>query len=62
MFLCLFFTQDRFEDPSTKTMKVIVVHDVMAEKDPAEVSVMIEGNQVLTGCVNWTKACMHAVD
>lgn len=43
---------------SDHTMKVTVIHNVMAEEDPAEVSIVIEGNQVLTGCGNQTKACM----
>ncbi|XP_073330048.1 uncharacterized protein [Pagrus major] len=50
--------QDSCEDHSDQTMKVIVIHDVMAEKNPAEVSVVIEGDQVLTGCGSRTKACI----
>ncbi|XP_061565367.1 uncharacterized protein LOC133419892 [Cololabis saira] len=50
--------QDECEDHTDQTMKVIVIHNVMAEEDPAEVSIVIEGIQVLTGCGNRTKACM----
>lgn len=50
--------EDECEDHTDQTMKVIVIHNVMAEEDPAEVSLVIEGNQVLTGCGNRTKACM----
>lgn len=50
--------EDECEDHSDQTMKVIVIHNVMAEEDPAEMSVVIECNQVLTQCGNWTKACM----
>lgn len=46
------------EDPSEQTMKVMVIHDVMAEKDPAELCVVIEGEKVLSGCGNRTKACL----
>lgn len=46
------------EDYTIQTIKVIVIHDVMAEEDPAEVAIVIEGDQVLTGCGNRTKACV----
>lgn len=50
--------EDDYGNHSDQTMKVIVIHNVMAEEDPAEVSIVIEANQVLTGCGNRTKACM----
>ena len=40
------------EDYTNQTIKVIVIHDVMAEEDPAEVAIVIEGHQVLNGCGN----------
>ncbi|XP_051283240.1 uncharacterized protein LOC127378444 isoform X4 [Dicentrarchus labrax] len=46
------------EDYTNQTIKVIVIHDVMAEEDPAEVAIVFEGHQVLTGCGNRTKACV----
>ena len=39
-------------------MKVLVMHDPTAEEDPAQVSIVIEGNQVLRRCGNRTEACM----
>ncbi|MEQ2280784.1 hypothetical protein AMECASPLE_023522 [Ameca splendens] len=50
--------QGEHEDHTDQTMKVLVVHNPLAEKDPAEVSVVIEGNRVLNGCGNRTKACV----
>ncbi len=39
-------------------MKVIVKHNVMAEEDPSDLSIVIEGNQVMEGCGSRTKACI----
>ena len=39
-------------------MKVLVTHNPTAEKDPADVSIVIEGNQVLNTRENRTKACV----
>ncbi|KAG7470149.1 hypothetical protein MATL_G00136470 [Megalops atlanticus] len=50
--------EDECEDYADQTMKVIVIHNVTAEEDPAEVYVVIDGNQVLSRCGNQTKACM----
>ncbi|KAG7454001.1 hypothetical protein MATL_G00264080 [Megalops atlanticus] len=50
--------EDEYEDYTDQTMKVIVIHNLTAEEDPAEVSVVIDGNQVLSGCGNRAKACM----
>ncbi|XP_036007239.1 uncharacterized protein LOC118567124 isoform X3 [Fundulus heteroclitus] len=46
------------EDYTDKTMKVIVMHNIMAEEDPSDVSIVIEGNQVMEGCGSRTKACV----
>ncbi|KAK5602343.1 hypothetical protein CRENBAI_013347 [Crenichthys baileyi] len=45
------------EDHTDQTMKVLVIHNPLAEEDPAKVSVVIEGNKVLNGCGKRTKAC-----
>lgn len=39
-------------------MKVIVMHSVMAEEDPSDVCIVIEGNTVMEGCGSRTKACI----
>ncbi|XP_024656342.2 B-cell receptor CD22-like [Maylandia zebra] len=39
-------------------MKVIVIHNIMAEEDPSDVFIVIEGNQVMEGCGSRTKACV----
>uniref|UniRef100_A0A9J8DKI6 Sterile alpha motif domain-containing 3-like n=1 Tax=Cyprinus carpio carpio TaxID=630221 RepID=A0A9J8DKI6_CYPCA len=49
---------DECEDYTDKTMKVIVKHSVMAEEDPSDLSIVIEGNQVMEGCGSRTKACI----
>lgn len=54
----LFHDCQECEDYTDKTMKVIVKHSVMAEEDPSDLSVVIEGNQVMEGCGSWTKACI----
>lgn len=41
-----------------QAMKVLVVHNPMADHNPAEVRIVIEGNQVLSRCGNRTRACM----
>ncbi|MEQ2256899.1 hypothetical protein ILYODFUR_028816 [Ilyodon furcidens] len=46
--------QDEHEKDTDQTMKVLVIH-----KPTTEVSLVIEGNRVLTGCGNRTKACMQ---
>lgn len=33
-------------------------HNVMAEEDPSDLSIVIEGNQVMEGCGSRTKACI----
>ncbi|MEQ2314010.1 hypothetical protein AMECASPLE_007698 [Ameca splendens] len=50
--------QDEHEDDTDQTIKVLVIHNPIAEEDPTDVSVVIEGNRVLNGCGNQTKACM----
>lgn len=54
----LFNIEVEYEDYTDQTMKVIVIYNVMAEKDTAEIAIVIEGNQVLAQCGNQTKACM----
>uniref|UniRef100_A0A087YS58 Uncharacterized protein n=1 Tax=Poecilia formosa TaxID=48698 RepID=A0A087YS58_POEFO len=39
-------------------MKVIVMHNIMAEEDPSDVSIVTEGNQVMEGCGSRIKACV----
>ncbi|KAJ8007665.1 hypothetical protein DPEC_G00096520 [Dallia pectoralis] len=50
--------QDIHEGSMDKTMKVLVIHNSAAEEDPAAVSIVIEGNQVLNTCGYPTKACV----
>jgi len=50
--------EDEREGHTDQTMKVLVIHNPTAEEDPADVSIVIEGNQVLNACGNRTKACM----
>ncbi|KAG9269204.1 hypothetical protein AMEX_G16207 [Astyanax mexicanus] len=50
--------QNGHEDYTDQTMKVLVTHSAIAEDDPVDVSIVIEGIQVLKGCGNKTKACM----
>ncbi|ROI96436.1 uncharacterized protein [Chanodichthys erythropterus] len=54
----LFHDCQECEDYTDKTMKVIVKHNVMAEEDPSDLSIVIEGNQVMEGCGSRTKACI----
>ncbi|XP_043953902.1 uncharacterized protein LOC122820502 [Gambusia affinis] len=54
----LFHDCQECEDYTDKTMKVIVMHNIMAEEDPSDVSIVIEGNQVMEGCGRRTKACV----
>nr|XP_020469067.1 uncharacterized protein LOC109967668 [Monopterus albus] len=49
---------DELEGPMDQAMKVLVVHNPMADHNPAEVRIVIEGNQVLSRCGNRTRACM----
>lgn len=50
--------EDEYGDHSDQTMKVVVIHNLMAEEDLVEVSVGIVGNQVLSECENRTKECI----
>ncbi|XP_073788000.1 uncharacterized protein [Danio rerio] len=52
----LFHEWQECEEYTDKTMKVIVKHNVMAEED--DLSIVIEGNQVMEGCGSRTKACI----
>ncbi|XP_057716525.1 uncharacterized protein LOC130931626 [Corythoichthys intestinalis] len=54
----LFYDCQECEDFTDKTIQVIVMHSNMAEEDPSDVSIVIEGNPVLEGCGSRTKACV----
>ncbi|RXN13097.1 cadherin-related tumor suppressor-like protein [Labeo rohita] len=54
----LFHDSQECVDYTDKTMKVIVKHNVMAEEDSSDLSIVIEGNQVMEGCGSRTKACI----
>lgn len=54
----LFNMEDEREGHTDQTMKVLVIHNPTAEEDPADVSIVIEGNKVLNACGNRTKACV----
>ncbi|KAF7694186.1 hypothetical protein HF521_007939, partial [Silurus meridionalis] len=46
------------EGQTEQTIKVLLIHNPMAEDDPVDVSIVIEGIQVISGCGYKTKACM----
>ncbi|CAL8258047.1 unnamed protein product [Arctogadus glacialis] len=48
--------EDQCEGHMDHTMKVIVTHEPTSEED--QVSIVIEGNKVLTRCGNRSRACM----
>ncbi|KAI9545413.1 hypothetical protein NQZ68_036884 [Dissostichus eleginoides] len=48
--------EDEHENVMDQTMKVLVTHDAR-DGGPADVSIVIEGDRVLTSCGNETKAC-----
>jgi len=48
--------EDEHENVMDQTMKVLVIHDAR-DGGPADVSIVIEGDRVLTLCGNQTKAC-----
>ncbi|KAI9535094.1 hypothetical protein NQZ68_007183 [Dissostichus eleginoides] len=48
--------EDEHENVMDQTMKVLVTHDAR-DGGPADVSIVIEGDRVLTLCGNETKAC-----
>ncbi|XP_019222728.1 uncharacterized protein LOC109204936 isoform X1 [Oreochromis niloticus] len=54
----LFHDCQECEDYTDNMMKVIVIHNIMAEEDPSDVFIVIEGNQVMEGCGSRTKACV----
>ncbi|XP_057690566.1 uncharacterized protein LOC130914969 isoform X2 [Corythoichthys intestinalis] len=54
----LFYDCKECEDFTDKTIQVIVMHSNMAVEDPSDVSIVIEGNQVMEGCGSRTKACV----
>ncbi|XP_025760980.1 uncharacterized protein LOC112846003 [Oreochromis niloticus] len=55
----LFHDCQECEDYTDNMMKVIVIHNIMAEEDPSDVFIVIEGNQVMSGCGSRTKACVQ---
>ncbi|MED6266620.1 hypothetical protein CHARACLAT_003921 [Characodon lateralis] len=55
---CFLNMEGEHEDHTDQTMKVLVIHNPLAKEDPAEVSVVIEGNRLPNGCGNRTKTCM----
>ncbi|MEQ2309436.1 hypothetical protein AMECASPLE_038655 [Ameca splendens] len=58
LLFCFLNMDGEHEDHTDQTIKVLVIHNPLAEEDPAEVPVVIEGNRVLNGFGNRTKACM----
>ncbi|CAI5692279.1 unnamed protein product [Oreochromis niloticus] len=54
----LFHDCQECEDYTDNMMNVIVIHNIMAEEDPSDVFIVIEGNQVMEGCGSRTKACV----
>ncbi|CAI5674200.1 unnamed protein product [Oreochromis niloticus] len=55
----LFHDCQECEDYTDNMMKVIVIHNIMAEEDPSDVFIVIEGKQVMEGCGSRTKACVQ---
>ncbi|KAK3524166.1 hypothetical protein QTP70_018540, partial [Hemibagrus guttatus] len=52
-----FFTYRMIRRAKTEqTMKVLVIHNPMAEDDPVDMTIVIEGIQVISGCGYKTKA------
>lgn len=49
---------DELEGFMSHSVKVLMIHNSTAEQDQVDVSIVIEGIQVLTGSVNRTKACI----
>ncbi|CAL8382348.1 unnamed protein product [Arctogadus glacialis] len=47
---------DNRSDATEHVLKIMVVHDA-AEEDPVDVSIILEGREVLHGCGNAAKAC-----
>ena len=61
VFLCVLLNKDdKYESHTDQTMKVLVIHNPTPEDDPADVSIVIEGNQVLNSYGNQTKACVRS--
>ncbi|KAI5608180.1 hypothetical protein C0J50_12301, partial [Silurus asotus] len=46
------------EGQAEQTMRVLLIHNPMADDDPVDVSIVIEGIQVISRCEYKTKACM----
>ncbi|KAI2646971.1 Zinc finger protein 423 [Labeo rohita] len=49
-------SQDNHGDTTLHTLKILVVHGADG-KDPVDVSIILEGKEILPGCHNTAKAC-----
>lgn len=47
--------EDSQSDVSNHTLKILVVHG--ADEDPVDVSILVEGHEILPGCKSTAKAC-----
>lgn len=52
----LFIKVDNFEDVWQHKMKIVVVRASYAQ-DPVDVSIVLDGKEIVTGCGNAAKAC-----
>lgn len=48
--------EDNRSDTTQHTLKILVVHGADG-KDPVDVSIILEGKEILPGCHNTAKAC-----
>lgn len=48
--------EDNHSDTAQHTLKILVVHGADG-KDPVDVSIILEGKEILPGCQNTAKAC-----
>lgn len=55
-FLINCMQEDHHGDASKHVLKIMVVHGA-SEEDPVDVSIILEGREVLHGCGNLAKAC-----
>ncbi|KAI5109064.1 hypothetical protein C0J45_0461, partial [Silurus meridionalis] len=58
VYFCQLIMKNDQEGQTEQTMKVLLIHNPMAEDDPVDISIVIEGIQVISGCGYKTKACM----
>lgn len=47
--------EDSRSDVSNHTLKILIVHG--ADEDPVDVSIIVEGHEILPGCNSTAKAC-----